>query len=94
MRINVYSEEMTDDIELITKEGVIGADGEPTTFHGLRLFLESSDKMHRTPHDDDRSAVTFWIHGTADDAGALIDRLERAALLVQEAMFGEENPRL
>ena len=89
MRLNVYSEEMTDDMELIVKEGVIGADGDLTTFYGLRLFMESSDKMHRTPHDDDRSAVTFWIHGTTDDASALIDRLERAALLIQEAMFDE-----
>lgn len=72
MRINVYSEEMTDDIELVTKEGVIGADGEPTTFYGVRWFLESSDKMHRTEFDDDRSAITFWFQ--AHEAERMAER--------------------
>lgn len=61
MRINVYSEEMTDDIVAVEKADVIGEDGQPTTFYGIRWYLESSDKMHRTEHDDDRSAVTFWF---------------------------------
>jgi hypothetical protein len=61
MRVNVYSEELTDDIQLIEKRDIAGEDGGLITFHGVRLFLESSDKMHRTPTDDDRSAVTFWF---------------------------------
>lgn len=63
MRVNVYAEEMTDRIAIITK--VI--DGQP--FTGLRFYLElpttvdgqqyKGPFMHR-PGDDDSSAVTFW----------------------------------
>jgi hypothetical protein len=60
MRVHIYDEELTGDVELITKNDVIGEDGEPTTFYGVRFYLESSDKLHQTEHDDDRSAVTFW----------------------------------
>lgn len=65
MRVNIYAEEMTDRIEIISKE----IDGQ--TFTGLRLYLylpvTASDGVtkyrgpfiHR-PGDDDSSAVTFW----------------------------------
>lgn len=72
MRVNVYAEEMTDRIEIITKE----IDGQK--FTGLRFYLElpvtvpiqdngkhigytqhQGPFMHR-PGDDDSSAVTFW----------------------------------
>lgn len=70
MRVNVYAEEMTDRIEVITKE----IDGRHYT--GLRIYLELpvtlpavNDKgeplqargpfIHRDG-DDDSSAVTFW----------------------------------
>lgn len=63
MRVNVYAEEMTDKVQIISKE----KDGH--TFTGLRLYLElpatvngqqyQGPFMHR-PDDDDSSAVTFW----------------------------------
>lgn len=64
MRVNVYAEEMTNRVEIISKE----IDGQK--FTGLRLYLElpctlpsgenvSGPFMHR-PGDDDSSAVTFW----------------------------------
>lgn len=67
MRVNVYAEEMTDRIEIISKE----IDGQ--VFTGLRLYLELPVQVkaaggtaqyrgpfiHR-PGDDDSSAVTFW----------------------------------
>lgn len=74
MRVNVYAEEMTDKVEIITKE----IDGQK--FTGLRFYLElpvtapqqdpitgehrgviqhQGPFMHR-PGDDDSSAVTFW----------------------------------
>lgn len=64
MRVNVYAEEMTDRIEIISKE----IDGHQ--FTGLRFYLElpvtgangeqhQGPFMHR-PGDDDSSAVTFW----------------------------------
>jgi hypothetical protein len=63
MRVNVYAEEMTQRVEIISKE----IDG--TTFTGLRLYLElpatvngqqyQGSFVHK-PGDDDSSAVTFW----------------------------------
>jgi len=63
MRVNVYAEEMTDRIEIITKE----IDG--NKFTGLRFYLElpatvggtqfQGPFMHH-PGDDDSGAVTFW----------------------------------
>lgn len=72
MRVNIYAEEMTDRVEIISKE----IDGH--VFTGLRLYLElpvtvgyngvepinkQGPFIHR-PGDDDSSAVTFW--GKAD----------------------------
>lgn len=71
MRVNVYAEEMTDRVEIISKE----IDGQ--NFTGLRFYLElpctlplgnpTGSEMtnvrgpfiHR-PGDDDSAAVTFW----------------------------------
>lgn len=55
MRVNIYAEELTDDVKLVetcTDEGKV--------FQGVRFYLHSSDRLHLTPRDDDRSAVTFW----------------------------------
>jgi len=69
MRVNVYAEEMTDRVEIISKEI------EGQKFTGLRLYLElpvtlpeemQSAGRHvrgpflHTPGDDDSAAVTFW----------------------------------
>ena len=63
MRVNIYAEEMTERIEIISKE----IDGQ--VFTGLRLYLElpttvdgkqyQGPFMHR-PGDDDSAAITFW----------------------------------
>ena len=63
MRVNVYAEEMTDRIAIISKV----VDGQ--RFTGLRFYLElpvtvgcreyKGPFMHK-PGDDDSSAVTFW----------------------------------
>ena len=67
MRVNVYAEEMTDRIEIISKQ----IDGHK--FTGLRFYLElpvtvkgldghaqvAGPVIHR-PGDDDSAAVTFW----------------------------------
>jgi hypothetical protein len=68
MRVNVYAEEMTDRVEIITKHTHDGA------FTGLRFYLElpisipgpgGTSLSHRGPFihrpgDDDSAAVTFW----------------------------------
>ena len=63
MRVNVYAEEMTDKVEIISKE----VDG--NLFTGLRFYLElpatvggkqfQGPFIHK-PGDDDSGAVTFW----------------------------------
>ncbi len=55
MRINVYAEELTQDIEVVTKV----VDGR--TFYAVRLFLKSPPELHHTVEDDDRSAITLWV---------------------------------
>jgi hypothetical protein len=55
MRVNVYGEEITDDIELIEPN-------EANDHHfGVRFYLKSHEALHANDLDDDRSAVTFWV---------------------------------
>ena len=61
MRVNVYSEELTDEIVVINR---ISAGGE--SFHGLRVYTKSHPDLHHTEADDDRSAVTFWFASMAE----------------------------
>lgn len=56
MRINVYSQELTRDIELVSTVADTGI-----TYYGVRMYLASADILHHTPEDDDRSAITFWL---------------------------------
>ena len=55
MRMNIYSEELTGEIKLVTKFADTGI-----MFTGLRIFLASPRELHNDPGDDDRSAITFW----------------------------------
>lgn len=86
MRVNVYAEEMTDRIEIISKK----IDGQE--FTGLRIYLympvtEHKDKggpsdqiiQHKGPFmhregDDDSSAITFW--GKKDLREVLVKALD------------------
>jgi hypothetical protein len=86
MRINVYAEELTDQVELLVKEGVIGANGVPVTFFGVRFYLKGPDDLHHTEHDDDRPAVTFWAHNTFEGQRDLQDLLRFAADRLHELM--------
>ena len=57
MRINVYSQELTKEVTIVSK---MAADTS-ITYYGVRMFLASPDILHHTADDDDRSAITFWI---------------------------------
>lgn len=80
MRVNIYAEEITDRVEVISKE----IDGQ--AFTGVRFYLElpvthegqqiSGPFMHRAG-DDDSGAVTFW------GKRALKDALEKALRLLE-----------
>lgn len=56
MRLNVYSQELTKEADLVSKVANTGI-----VYYGIRLYLASPDVLHHTVIDDDRSAITFWI---------------------------------
>ena len=62
MRVNVYSQEMTREAQVVEKQVHLpGQAGPGRTYYGVRMFLRSAPELHATPEDDDRSAVTFWF---------------------------------
>lgn len=75
MRINIYSQEITKEIELVSK---VAADT-GIIYYGVRIYLASPDILHHTDEDDDRSAITFWIPNaisfTKDDLAAVFDEM-------------------
>jgi hypothetical protein len=80
MRINVYSQELTDEINVIEKVSNTGL-----TYTAVQLMLHSSPMLHHPPQDDDRSAVTLWLPKSAHRREALAKTLERMALAVRRA---------
>ncbi len=68
MRVNIYGEELTNRIEVVTKQVEEGEGIERTvyTFYGLRFWLKFPNQpwwVHRKVdqvEDDDSTAVTFW----------------------------------
>lgn len=68
MRVNVYHEELTREVEVVPVEPRPGR-----RYIGLRFILESAPALHHSADDDDRSAVTLWI-GTAREGRALLFR--------------------
>ena len=67
MRVNVYHEELTREVEIVPVEPRPGK-----RYIGLRFLLESSPKLHDSLEDDDRSAVTLWI-GSPEEGVALLE---------------------
>ena len=89
MRVNVYAEEMTERIEIVSKETEGGV------FTGLRFYLElpvtHGQAQVKGPFihhhgDDDSSAVTFW--GKQDLRTVL-----RKALAELDAHYAARPPR-
>jgi hypothetical protein len=80
MRINVYSQELTDEVLLIEKESNTGF-----VYSAVQIVLHSSDKLHHPPQDDDRSAVTFWLPKSKHRREALALAFENMAKLVRNA---------
>lgn len=80
MRINVYSQELTDEVATVEKVSNTGL-----TYSAVIFMLHSSPMLHHPPADDDRSAVTFWLPKTTARRESLAQAFERAAQLVREA---------
>lgn len=56
MRINVYSQEITDETVVTQKVSNTGL-----VYTSVGMILHSSKKLHHPPMDDDRSCVMFWL---------------------------------
>ena len=80
MRINVYSQELTDEICAVEKESNTGL-----VYSAVQIMLHSSPLLHHPPADDDRSAVTFWLPKSAGRREALAQTFERMAAAVRSA---------
>lgn len=80
MRINIYSQELTEEVLSIFKPSNTGV-----TYHAVQFILHSSERLHHPPEDDDRSAVTFWLPKSAKRRESLARAFDRAAAMVRSA---------
>lgn len=80
MRINIYSQEITSEIQTETKTSNTGL-----VYSAVRILLHSSEKLHHPPADDDRSAVTFWLPRSPDRREELALTFEAMAAAVRKA---------
>lgn len=81
MRVNVYGEELTSRVELVTKV-VEDPDGQKHEFYGVRFWLKFPTQpwwVHRKTDgvdDDDSTAVTFWATSKLELAGIFVKALD------------------
>lgn len=81
MRVNVYSQELTNELVEVVKEAGTGI-----TYSAVQFILHSSPRLHHPPaSDDDRSAVTFWLPKSEARREELAQLFERAARVVRQA---------
>lgn len=80
MRINVYSQELTDEVKVIEKQSNTGL-----IYSAVQLMLHSSPMLHHPPQDDDRSAVTFWLPKSKERRESLARAFEQMASEVRNA---------
>ncbi|MDE2020533.1 MAG: hypothetical protein KGJ13_09380 [Patescibacteria group bacterium] len=80
MRVNIYSQELTDEVQREEKQSNTGI-----VYSAVRFVLHSSPMLHHPPKDDDRSAVTFWLPKSEARREALAQSFEDAARLVRTA---------
>lgn len=82
MRINVYSQELiTDDACIDTVQQREAGTGR--IYDAVRLYLHSSERLHHTPDDDDRSAITFWLPSSPERRERVAEMFEGLALQIR-----------
>lgn len=89
MRINVYAEELTGEVERVEKT----ASNTGITYYAARAFLASASELHHTPDDDDRTAITFWIPDSPAGKEALLDLLSNLRDVVYNAPLSARKQR-
>jgi len=80
MRINVYSQELTDEVIEVSKESNTGV-----VYHAAQLVLHSAPELHHPPKDDDRTAITFWIPRSPNRRSEMALAFEEIARIFREA---------
>lgn len=96
MRLNIYSQELLTDprggepltgssqyhnvTEIVQQKSNTGV-----VYSAVRLLLHSSERLHHPPHDDDRSALTFWLPKSAERRERLARVFEDMAAKVRMA---------
>lgn len=80
MRINVYSQELTNEVQHLEQRSDTGI-----VYSAARLILHSSPMLHHSEGDDDRSAVTFWLPKSAERREELARTFERIAAIFRAA---------
>jgi hypothetical protein len=80
MRINIYSQELTDEVLPVRKQSNTGL-----LYSAVQFILHSSERLHHPPKDDDRSAVTFWLPRSRERREAMARSFEEAARMVRGA---------
>lgn len=80
MRVNVYSQELTNEVMLVEKGSNTGI-----VYHAAQLILHSSEKLHHPPQDDDRSAVTFWLPKSQERREEMAKAFEEIARIFRDA---------
>ena len=80
MRVNIYSQELTNEVLHISKESNTGI-----VYSAVQMILHSSKMLHHPPEDDDRSAVTFWLPKSIERREALAKAFERMADVVRKS---------
>lgn len=79
MRINVYSQELTKEVSIVSK-----TDERGTVHRGVRIYFDGSPRLNNRPGDDDRSAITYWLpHDGSFTPGELAQVFSRAASLTE-----------
>ncbi len=92
MRINVYSQELTSEVKLISKASDASAPiGNPIVFHAAQLMLRSSPLLHHPPQGDDRSAVTFWLPSSKARREEMAQAFESIAEIFRTAPSARED---
>lgn len=76
MRINVYSQELTPEVVSLKKVSNTGC-----VYKAAQLILHSSDHLHHSPEDDDRSAVMFWLPRSQHRREEMAKAFERIATI-------------
>ena len=80
MRINVYSQELTSEVQTEEKRSNTGL-----VYSAVRMILHSSPMLHHPPHDDDRSGITFWLPKSSARREELAATFEAMAAAVRNA---------